>query len=250
MSTQSPFSRRGRMAIPTVPKGDVIGSYETYPEAQKAVDELARADFPVNQVSIVGSDLKTVERVTGKLTWGRVALAGAASGAWLGVFFGILLTLFSASISLGLIIAAVLIGAGFGMLFGLASYAINRRRRDYTSMTQVLAGRYDVVVDPQLGNRARNLIEKGGQATTARQHGEQATHPVPPAARGNEAASDAAEQRPATAAPREGRPRYGEYSDEPQYDEAQHDQAEPDGTEPVAEASGDTTTREGERDGD
>lgn len=158
MSTQSPFGRRGPATIPSVPRGEVVGTFETYIGAQEAVDVIARADFPVNKLSIVGSDLKTVERVTGKLTWGRVALAGAASGAWLGIFFGLLLVLFSPATSFAFIVAAVLLGAGFGMLFGIVSYAINRRRRDFTSMTQVLASSYQVIVDPDLANRARNLI--------------------------------------------------------------------------------------------
>lgn len=165
MSNQSPFARRGRAQFPTLPRGEVVGTFESYVEAQSAVDTLARADFPVNQLSIVGSDLKTVERVTGKLSWGRVALAGAASGAWLGVFFGLLLVIFSPATSMAFVIAAIMIGAGFGMLFGIVSYAINKRRRDFTSMTQVLASSYQVIVDPELANRARNLI------------GQDATHP-------------------------------------------------------------------------
>ena len=162
MTTPSPLGGRNRMLFPTMPRGEVVATYETYLDAQQAVDVLARADFPVDKVSIVGSDLKSVERVTGKLTWGRVALAGAASGAWLGIFFGLLLLIFSPSVSYAFVIAAVLIGAGFGMLFGIVSYAINRRRRDYTSVMQVIATSYSVLVDSDLVNRARNLL--GGVA--------------------------------------------------------------------------------------
>ena len=54
-----------------VPRGDVLGTYDTYPEAQSVIDRLAKADFPVAQLSIVGNDLKTVERVTRKLSWHR-----------------------------------------------------------------------------------------------------------------------------------------------------------------------------------
>lgn len=183
MSNQSPFGRRGPTAIPTVPRGEVVGTFETYIGAQEAVEVIARADFPVNKLSIVGSDLKTVERVTGKLTWGRVALAGAASGAWLGIFFGLLLVLFSPTTSFAFILAAVLLGAGFGMLFGIVSYAINRRRRDFTSMTQVLASSYQVIVDPELANRARNLIAPDA-APAVPVHGAgfapPATHPSDP----------------------------------------------------------------------
>lgn len=161
MSNPSPLGGRNRIPFPTLPRGEIVVTFDTYPEAQQAVDVLARADFPVAKVSIVGSDLKSVERVTGKLSWGRVAVAGAASGAWLGIFFGLLLVIFSPSVSFAFVVAAVLIGAGFGMLFGIVSYAINRRQRDYTSVMQVLATSYSVLVDPDLVNRARNLLHRG-----------------------------------------------------------------------------------------
>ena len=66
MSTQSPFRRRGQV-FPTLPKGDVLGTYDSYLDAQTVVDKLAKAEFPVKQVSIVGSDLK----VDG-YTWNQV----------------------------------------------------------------------------------------------------------------------------------------------------------------------------------
>src|SRR5690606_24550665 len=75
VSNQSGFSSR-RAPFPTLPRGDVLGTYDTYDEAQAVVDRLARGEFPVKQVSIVGSDLRTVERVTGKMTYGRAAIAG------------------------------------------------------------------------------------------------------------------------------------------------------------------------------
>lgn len=159
VSNQSPFSRRAPLQ-PTVPRGDILGTYETYPEAQRIVDRLAKADFEVSQLSIVGSDLKTIERVTGKLTYAKAALAGAASGAWFGLFLGLLLFIFSPVPNFGLIVAATLIGAGFGMLFGIVTYAINRRRRDFTSTHQVLASSYQIVIDPALVDEARNVLER------------------------------------------------------------------------------------------
>ena len=159
MSNQSLFSRRRPVLPPVLPRGEILASYNTYADAQGAVDTLAKADFPVKALSIVGNDLKSVERVTGKLTYGRVALAGAGSGAWLGIFFGILFFLFSPTqSSLPFVFAALIMGAGFGMLLGIASYAINRRRRDFTSTMQVIATNYQIIVDPELLNRARNLL--------------------------------------------------------------------------------------------
>lgn len=163
VSNQSPFAGRTAQAFPTLPKGDVLGTYDSYPDAQRVVAKLAEADFPVNQLSIVGNDLKTVERVTGKMTYGRAAIAGALSGLWLGIFFGIVLTLFSPSAG-GLILAAAIIGAAFGMLYGIVSFAITKRQRDFTSVHQVLATNYQIVVEPQLVGQARRILGEAGLA--------------------------------------------------------------------------------------
>ena len=68
--------------VPTLLAGDEVAAYSTYLEAQKVVDHLSDNKFPVENVTIVGTDLRMVERVMGRLMYGRVALAGALSGAW------------------------------------------------------------------------------------------------------------------------------------------------------------------------
>lgn len=159
MTNQTPFSRRGA-GLPSVPEGDPIGTYDSYAEAQQVVDKLARADFDVRQLAIIGNDLKTVERVTGKLSYGRAAAGGAASGAWFGLFAGILLFIISASPNYGFLLAAVLIGAGFGMLFGVVTYGVNRRRRDFTSTHQVLASNYQVIAPSSQIARVQELLSR------------------------------------------------------------------------------------------
>ncbi|MEO6115877.1 MAG: general stress protein [Pseudolysinimonas sp.] len=141
-----------------VPTGDVLGTYDTYPEAQAIVDHLAKADFPVGQVSIVGNDLKSVERVTRKLSWSRAALEGALSGAWFGLFLGFLFTFVTPAFNIGLLVAAILIGAAFGLFFRLVTYAIGRRSRDFDSTKQVLASNYQVLVPADLADRAKQAI--------------------------------------------------------------------------------------------
>jgi hypothetical protein len=171
VTNTSPFDRQA-LSQPSVPKGDVFGTYETYLEAQGVVDKLAKADFDVKNVSIVGNDLKTVERVTGKLTYGRAAGAGAATGAYFGLFFGIMLILFSPTTSLSLVAAAALIGAGFGMIFRIVTYSIGRRRRDFTSTSQVLASNYQIIVDPDVVLRARDALERADQERAEQERAE------------------------------------------------------------------------------
>jgi uncharacterized membrane protein len=163
----NPSAPRGAAArqvnFQTVPKGEVLGTYDTYLEAQERVDHLAKAEFPIARVSIVGNDLKSVERVTRKLSWSRAALEGALSGAWFGLFVAVLLTFFQPEINWGFFLAAILIGAAAGMLFRLVSYGINRRNRDFDSINQVLASNYQVIVDPALVEQAREALARPKQ---------------------------------------------------------------------------------------
>ncbi|MCP2030415.1 putative membrane protein [Okibacterium sp. HSC-33S16] len=162
----NPQQRRGANQYPfeaMIPRGETVASFESYKQAQSAVDTLAQADFPVKQISIVGDGLKSVERVTGRLSYGRTAGAGALSGAWLGLFFGLLLIIINPAANFTFVGAAVLIGAAFGMMFSVVSYALNRRRKDFTSVMQVIATSYAVTVAPELANRARNLLDGSAQ---------------------------------------------------------------------------------------
>ena len=51
--------------LPTPPTGFAVAAYPTYASAQAAVEHLIKHNFSVQDVTIVGSDLQLVERVTG-----------------------------------------------------------------------------------------------------------------------------------------------------------------------------------------
>lgn len=157
-----PVNKRQAMLMPTVPKGEIVSTYDTYTNAQQAVDLLARANFPVNRVAIVGNDIRSVERVTGKMSYGKVAWMGAVSGAYLGLFLALLLMIVQTGSQIGgLFLAAIAIGAGFGMLFGVLSYALNKQRRDFSSVMQLVATRYDLITDPEILYEARRVLSSG-----------------------------------------------------------------------------------------
>lgn len=170
-NTQGLFGGARPVAFPTLPSGDVIATFGTYQEAQAAVDKLADTEgFPVQAAAIVGNDMKSVERVTGRLSWGRAAGAGAASGLWLGLLFGLVTTIFTpanANPGVGYLFGAVLLGLAFGIVFGLISYAVSRNRRDFSSVMQVVATTYSLVVNPEVANRARNIIGVTGSVAEA-----------------------------------------------------------------------------------
>ncbi|GAA4707816.1 general stress protein [Nocardioides conyzicola] len=138
-----------------------LAVYDDYAAAQKTVDFLSDNEFPVSNLMIVGTDLKRVERITGRLTYGRVALGGLLSGLWLGLFIGLIFSFFTEDNSLlGLIISCMVIGAGFGVVWALLGFALTRGQRDFSSITQVVATRYEVLVEHKVAGQARELLAK------------------------------------------------------------------------------------------
>lgn len=146
--------------LPTPPTGFAVAQYPTYAQAQSAVEHLVRNDFSIQDVTIVGSELQMVERVTGRLTAGKLAAAGAASGAWMGLFVGLLMGFFSSVVGgmLLLIVASIAIGAAFGAVVGYFGYSVAKGRRDFTSASQVVARKYDVLCQPRSAEQARELL--------------------------------------------------------------------------------------------
>jgi hypothetical protein len=134
-----------------------LAVYDEYAAAQRTVDFLADNKFPVEQCMIVGTDLKRIERITGRLTWNRVAMGGVLSGVWLGLFVGVILSLFSGE-GFVTIVTTMLFGALFGLIWALAGYAATRGRRDFSSVTQVVATRYEVLVEHKSAAQARELL--------------------------------------------------------------------------------------------
>lgn len=141
-----------------------IGSYETYSEAERTVDYLSDNGFPVERVAIIGSDVKLVEQVVGRLDYGGAALRGAGSGALTGLLIGWLFGVFAwftpvlAAFTLALY--GLVFGAVIGAIFGLLAHALQRGRRDFASVRMMTPTRWEVVADDAVADEAEDLLAK------------------------------------------------------------------------------------------
>ena len=92
------------------------------------------------------------------------------SGMWMGLFVGLIFALFDQKNSTTLaVLATVAFGAAFGIVWALLGYAATKGRRDFTSVSQVVATRYEVLVEHKLAEQGRALLANmpGGQPLTA-----------------------------------------------------------------------------------
>lgn len=126
---------------------EVISTYDSLLAAHHAVDVLADAGYDVRELAIVGHGLTTVERIAGKLSYGRVAISGAFSGIYFGAGISLVAVLagfVQSGNMLNTLLACMLIGVGIGVLLAVANHAMNRNRRSFTSFGGMRAARYDL----------------------------------------------------------------------------------------------------------
>ncbi|MDY6998478.1 MAG: general stress protein [Actinomycetota bacterium] len=146
----------------TPESGQLIASFDRYDDAQALVDRMSDDGFPVEHLRIVGDGVRTVEHVTGRMTNGKAALGGAATGAWLGLFVGLLFLLFAVGplwLWIWVLLIPVLIGALWGAALGFAAHWSTRGTRDFSSVRTLAARRYDVYVSDEQAADARRYVE-------------------------------------------------------------------------------------------
>ena len=140
-----------------------MAAYPTYASAQAAVEHLIKHNFSIQDVTIVGSDLQLVERVTGRLTAGKLAAAGRRVGRLDGSV--------RRPVDVRLLARAERGHAAhpgghrhrrrlFGAVMGYLGYSVAKGRRDFTSASQVVARRYDVLCQPRTAEQARDLLSR------------------------------------------------------------------------------------------
>ncbi|MGE2729874.1 general stress protein [Mycolicibacterium vaccae] len=140
----------------------VIASFTKYVDAQRLVDRMSDDGFPVEYVRIIGDGLRTVERITGRINKGRAALAGAATGAWFGLFVGLLLAIFTVGPAwIVTILVTLVIGTFWGAVFGFVAHLATGGERDFSSVQSLEAQRYDVCVSADHAAQAQRYVTAG-----------------------------------------------------------------------------------------
>ncbi|MFC7400689.1 general stress protein [Citricoccus sp. GCM10030269] len=167
-------------SVSGLPRGEVLGSYPTYKEARNVVDQLAEQEFDVRTVSVVGTDLRTVERIRNRLTYPSVALRSAVQGAFFGLMIGILLSLIDPDASGFQVLYTVGLGVAVWVLFGVIGHAM-RKGRGVSSVQQLVPTNFDVVCEFESARQAKQLLGKAaGSAPTVQQTQQPAPRPEEP----------------------------------------------------------------------
>jgi len=154
-----PPGQQGSNEAPSV-RQELVASFDHYLDAQRVVDRMSDGGFPVEHVRIIGDGVRTVEHVTGRMTTGKAALAGAGSGAWFGLLIGLLFVIFTVGpLWIWMLLVATIIGAFWGAAFGVIAHWSTRGQRDFSSVQALEAQRYDIYVTAQYAAEAARFVQ-------------------------------------------------------------------------------------------
>ena len=168
MANNQRMSSRQSDAMFAVPRGEELGKFENYPDAQEMVNTLVSNGVAAGALSIVGSDVTLVERVTGKIGYGRAAVSSAISGSWLGAIAGLIVVVIDPNDFITPVLAGILIGAGAGMVVGMVIFTFSKgKKRLYRSMQQVIAQSYRVLVESTEHQKATQALASAQNPSTA-----------------------------------------------------------------------------------
>ena len=150
-----PLPRRANGASPAGFHREIVASFSSYVEAERALDAVQRKRPHVGHVSIVAQGLRVVsdERPAARL-W-RAVEAGVAGGT-VGALAALLAWLASVWPDPALPLAA---GSFCGILGGLAADQVSLGRHGPGTELRLFADRYDVSADPRIAGEVAEAID-------------------------------------------------------------------------------------------
>lgn len=151
-----------------------VASYPTLEQAREAVTMLSAEGLPSRHVSVVDEGVRQPPAL---FTYARAAAQGAAAGAWVGLALGFLSgvvkigswhaqALGQATVGstpfLWLALLSALAGALAGALLGSLLHALADANSDAEPANSPRPSQFDVLVDAEHAEGARNLLWLGG----------------------------------------------------------------------------------------
>ncbi|GAA3139401.1 hypothetical protein GCM10020255_015510 [Rhodococcus baikonurensis] len=140
----------------------MIATFDTYADAESAVDYLSDQHFTVDKLAIVGRDIELVEQIVGRLNYGWAALRGARRGRADGcaVRLDLRVTRLGSAAAHGP--RARLLRVGIRCRCGRSARPAHvcaaGRRRDFTSIQSLQPRHYEVLADVEVADEAVRLL--------------------------------------------------------------------------------------------
>ena len=137
----------------------VVRCYESYEDAKRAVDTLTVGRIPDKRITVFGRGLRWREAFTA----GRLTKACALGGAVLAAATALILWSVGALDHgfswIGSLAAGGVVGALLGLVLGVVAWSVTKRDRAIPETGHVDVDHYEVLVEVDHAERARELLE-------------------------------------------------------------------------------------------
>ncbi len=164
----TPLPRPGRGGSRDVLAGTVaVATFATLGDVDEVLSAVTEEGFPIDRTTIVGTDLRFVEKVEGRMTLPRAAGYGVVTGAWLGALIASFAAIFSAHSvggGLSMLFGGILLGTVFGAVFGAVAFRVAGPRDGITGNPTLVAARYELRTTAELAGRLGALLQQTGGA--------------------------------------------------------------------------------------
>jgi hypothetical protein len=137
----------------------VVRCFHSYEDAKRAVDTLAVGRIPDKRITVFGRGLRWREAFTAGRLSKACALGGAALAAATAVILWSLGALDGSFTWLGALAVGSALGAVLGLTLGVVAWAVTRRDRSVPETGHVDVDHYEVLVELDHAERARELLE-------------------------------------------------------------------------------------------
>ena len=129
---------------------EIVGSFSSYPEAERAVSDLAER-IPPDKLEVVGQGLQTVPARSGQVRSSvEAGVIGTAVGALVILLAAITI---GDAVPEGITVRALLVGAACGFVAGVAA-VLTTGSASTRPEGRLYAERYDLAADPRVAEKA------------------------------------------------------------------------------------------------
>ncbi len=135
-----------------------VASYRDRAAVNAAASKLIAAEIDPKAITITGTGLESVERLIGKFTVSTALRNGAGNGLFFGLVLASFSLLFRPEAPPAAFLGMLLVGLATGLLLGVLSYMMTRRKRAFQSTTEVKAQQYDLGVTAAFVAPARKAL--------------------------------------------------------------------------------------------
>jgi hypothetical protein len=137
----------------------VVRCFHSYEDARRAVDTLTVGRIPDKRITVFGRGLRWREAFTAGRLARACALGGAALAAATAVILWSVGALDAGFSWIGSLAVGGALGAVLGLTFGVVAWALTRRDRSIPETGHVDVDQYELLVEVDHADRARELLE-------------------------------------------------------------------------------------------